>query len=198
MNRLWIPALAASLALSANASADHDRYYDDDRDYRPRHRAERVVVERQYIGDGVVYRERVLHPSHAVEGVVVERQYVGNGLVRRERVVQRTIPVERVVVVERRYVEPASVYRKRVLYEDVYAYDDDEPEAVTRRAPPPRRDPVPREVYAERGGNEATGQVIGAIAGGVIGSRFGGGKGRIATTAAGAVVGSVIGGQLAR
>lgn len=194
MNRLWIPTLAVSLTLSANAFADHDRY-DDDRDYRPRHRAERVVVERQYVGDGVVYRERVLHPARPGEGVIVERQYVGNGVVRRERIVQREYPVERVVV-ERRYAEPAVVYRKRGFHEDDYAYD--EPEVAPRYAPPLRREPAPREVYAERGGNQATGQIIGAIAGGVIGSRFGGGNGRIATTAAGAVVGSVIGGNLAR
>ena len=46
--------------------------------------------------------------------------------------------------------------------------------------------------------NEDGGTVIGAIAGGVIGNQFGGGRGRIATTAVGALVGGFIGNKIGR
>ena len=43
-----------------------------------------------------------------------------------------------------------------------------------------------------------SGLAIGAIAGGVLGSQFGGGKGRIATTALGAVIGGIVGSEIGR
>ena len=43
------------------------------------------------------------------------------------------------------------------------------------------------------GSNQEIGRVTGAVAGGVIGSQFGGGSGRIAATALGALAGGIIG-----
>ena len=43
-----------------------------------------------------------------------------------------------------------------------------------------------------------SGLAIGAIAGGVLGNQFGGGKGKIATTALGAVIGGIVGSEIGR
>ena len=53
--------------------------------------------------------------------------------------------------------------------------------------------PAPARVYAS---SPNAGNVGGAIAGAVIGSRFGQGDGRLAATAIGAVLGSMIGGGM--
>lgn len=50
-----------------------------------------------------------------------------------------------------------------------------------------------RESYYENNQRSSGGGIIGAIAGGVIGSRFGGGNGRLIATAFGAGLGAVIG-----
>ena len=50
-----------------------------------------------------------------------------------------------------------------------------------------------RESYYENNQRSSGGGIIGAIAGGVIGSRFGGGNGRLIATAVGAGLGAVIG-----
>lgn len=47
------------------------------------------------------------------------------------------------------------------------------------------------ERYPSRQGSDA-GVVLGAIVGGVVGNQFGGGRGRVATTAAGAVLGGAV------
>lgn len=46
--------------------------------------------------------------------------------------------------------------------------------------------------------NESIGTTTGAIAGGIIGSQFGGGNGRIAATALGALAGGIIGNSIGR
>ena len=43
-----------------------------------------------------------------------------------------------------------------------------------------------------------SGLAIGAVAGGVIGNQFGGGKGKIVTTALGAVIGGIVGSEIGR
>jgi len=48
------------------------------------------------------------------------------------------------------------------------------------------------------GRSHPAGTIIGAIGGGLIGSQFGGGSGKIATTAGGAVLGGMAGNQIAR
>ena len=45
---------------------------------------------------------------------------------------------------------------------------------------------------------EDSGLAIGALAGGILGNQFGGGKGRIATTAIGAVIGGIVGSEIGR
>lgn len=50
-----------------------------------------------------------------------------------------------------------------------------------------------RESYYENNQRSSGGGIIGAVAGGVIGSRFGGGNGRLIATAVGAGLGAVIG-----
>jgi uncharacterized protein YcfJ len=50
-----------------------------------------------------------------------------------------------------------------------------------------------RETYYEAPRRSNTGAIIGGVAGGLVGSRFGGGNGRIATAAIGAGLGAVIG-----
>lgn len=102
-------------------------------------------------------------------------------------VVERPVPVytaPRVV-----YQEPVVVYRDRVIHDT----------PVYREAPPRRyyRDDAPVR-YRDEGMSRGTGQVLGAVAGGIVGSRFGDGNGRLAATAAGAVLGGLIGGELAR
>ena len=57
---------------------------------------------------------------------------------------------------------------------------------------------VCRQTLVNATPDNATGrQIVGAILGGLLGSRFGHGGGRVAAGAVGAVAGSVIGGQLA-
>lgn len=50
-----------------------------------------------------------------------------------------------------------------------------------------------RESYYEPRERSNTGAIIGGLSGGLIGSRFGGGKGRIATAALGAGLGAIVG-----
>jgi len=45
---------------------------------------------------------------------------------------------------------------------------------------------------------QLTGQVAGGVTGAAIGSRFGGGSGRVVATGAGAVLGTVVGGHVAQ
>lgn len=88
---------------------------------------------------------------------------------------------------------PQVVYRERVVYRDRPVYY----EAPAQYAPPPRHYEPPVPAYPASSGNRVMGQAVGAVAGGVIGSRFGQGNGRLAATAVGAVVGSVVGGNMA-
>lgn len=112
------------------------------------------------------------HHGRQVEYIVVERP-----VYRAPRVVYR----EPMVV----YREPVTVYLDRPDgYADVYQ---------TRR-----RQHHPGYSRHQDGMSTGTGQILGAVAGGVIGSRFGQGNGRLATTAIGAVLGGVVGGELAR
>ena len=111
---------------------------------------------------------------------------------------------------------------ERVVYQTPPAYergtryyrDDDyaPPRRVQRYSEPSYYDdPPPRRYYDQRwsdgndyrapryardDGNRAVGQTIGAIAGGVIGNRFGEGGGKAAATAVGAIIGGVVGGRL--
>jgi hypothetical protein len=90
-------------------------------------------------------------------------------------VIRRPAPVvvyQRPAVI---YQEPVVIYREpAVVYEDA---------------------PV---IYSESRVDNTAARVAGAIVGGAVGSRFGGGNGRLATTAAGAVLGSIIAGELAQ
>lgn len=109
---------------------------------------------------------------------------------RAERVVVQQIYEEPRVVYQ---APPQVIYRDRVVYRDRPVYY----EAAPRYEPPPPRYYEPQAAYSSGGGNRVVGQAIGAVAGGVIGNRFGQGNGRVAATAVGAVVGSVIGGNMA-
>lgn len=106
------------------------------------------------------------------------------------------------VVVQRVYEEPAVVYQAppQVIYQDRMVYRDRpvyyEAEPRYDAPPPPRYYEQQPAAYPAYGGNRIAGQAIGAVAGGVIGSRFGRGNGRLVSTAVGAVVGSVVGGNL--
>jgi len=84
---------------------------------------------------------------------------------------QQTVIIERPVVVEREVV----VERPPVVYREAPRYDDRD-----ARAP-----------------SSTLGAVSGALAGAVIGSRFGGGDGRIAAIAIGTVLGAHVGERLA-
>ena len=114
-------------------------------------------------------------------------------------VVTRYAPQYRVVI-----GAPRVVYQQVIVY-PAPVYDYGAPQVVYESAPPPviiqqmPPQPLPPEQPAEnvQSGLSAA-QVVGAVAGGVIGSRFGGGNGRLVTTAVGAVLGSVVGGELAR
>lgn len=48
------------------------------------------------------------------------------------------------------------------------------------------------------GPNQTGGQIIGGVAGGLLGSQFGGGDGRLVATAVGAIAGTFIGGQVGK
>ncbi|HEY5338700.1 MAG TPA: glycine zipper 2TM domain-containing protein [Rhizomicrobium sp.] len=65
--------------------------------------------------------------------------------------------------------------------------------------PPPGPPPDQRNYYGDdcRAQNTGAGTVLGAIAGGVIGSQFGHGGGRAAATVGGVVLGGVIGNKIA-
>lgn len=89
---------------------------------------------------------------------------------------------------------PPVVYRETVVYQDrpVYA-----PPTTYYRAPAQGYYQESPTYYQRPNGDRVAGQMIGAVAGGVIGNRFGAGSGRVAATAVGAVLGSVVGGRLA-
>jgi uncharacterized protein YcfJ len=53
---------------------------------------------------------------------------------------------------------------------------------------------VPQRSY--RRSDSLAGPIIGGVAGGLLGSRFGGGNGRVATAAVGAVAGAIVGDRL--
>lgn len=53
-------------------------------------------------------------------------------------------------------------------------------------------------IYRAGGPNEAAGSVVGAVAGGLIGSTFGGGAGRVVAAVAGSALGSLVGGAIGR
>lgn len=57
-------------------------------------------------------------------------------------------------------------------------------------------DYVPETRYERRDGDNVAGTVIGGVAGGLLGSRFGHGGGRVASAAVGAVAGAIIGDRL--
>lgn len=98
--------------------------------------------------------------------------------------------VEYIVVERPVYREPRVIYREPVVvYQDRPDYYE---------APRYRQERAPRHSRHEEGMSSGTGQVLGAVAGGIIGNRFGDGNGRLATTAAGAVLGGIVGGELAR
>jgi hypothetical protein len=81
------------------------------------------------------------------------------------------------------YSQPVVIYREPVVvYEEAPIIHEDTPD-VSGEA---------------RGGGNTAAKIVGAVAGGVIGSRFGGGNGRLAATAAGAVLGSIIADELAQ
>ena len=54
-----------------------------------------------------------------------------------------------------------------------------------------------RDVYVQQPQQQQNvgGQILGAVVGGAIGSRFGGGNGRLVATGAGAAIGAVVGGN---
>ncbi|GHU12135.1 hypothetical protein FACS1894185_6340 [Betaproteobacteria bacterium] len=115
-------------------------------------------------------------------------------------VITHYVPQRRVVV-----AAPLVVYRApMVVYQEpVYYYA--QPAVVYETASPviiqqaPQQPLPPAAPPAENSPNGlSAAKVIGAVAGGVIGSRFGGGNGRLVTTAAGAVLGSVIADELSR
>lgn len=128
------------------------------------------------------------------------------------RTVRRVERVERVVIVR----EPVVVYQAPPAYERGSRYYRDDlyepPRRVQRYSQPSYYDdPPPRRYYDQRwsdvgdyrepryardDGNRAVGQALGAIAGGVIGNRFGEGGGKAAATAVGAIIGGVVGGRL--
>ncbi|MDR2624972.1 MAG: glycine zipper 2TM domain-containing protein [Zoogloeaceae bacterium] len=133
------------------------------------------------------------HSGHAAQRVVLDHRRPARPspvIVRRSApVVYRSAPVvyrSAPVVV---YQTPTVIYREPVVVYQEPAVVYDEPPVVYEDAP---------VVYGEAQGNNTVAKVVGAIAGGVIGSRFGGGNGRLATTAAGAVLGSIIAGELAQ
>jgi outer membrane lipoprotein SlyB len=134
------------------------------------------------------------YSAHSAHRTVIERRRPVRAapvVIRRSAPViyRRSAPVvvySRPTVV---YREPVVVYREPVV---VYS----EPEVVYRD-PMVIDEEVP-VISGEVRGDNTVAKVVGAIAGGVIGSRFGGGHGRLATTAAGALLGSIIADELAR
>jgi len=105
-----------------------------------------------------------------------------------ERVVVQEVYAQPEVVYQ---APPQVIYRDRVVYRDRPVYY----EAAPSYQEPPRYYPQPQR-YPNRNGDSAAAQTIGAVAGAVIGNRFGQGNGRILSTAAGAVIGSIVGGNL--
>ena len=125
---------------------------------------------------------------------------------------RRVERVERVIIVR----EPVIVYQAPPAYERgtrYYRNDDYAPPRRVQRYSEPSYydDPPPRRYYDQRWSdgesyrspryardddNRAVGQALGAIAGGVIGNRFGEGGGKAAATAVGAIIGGVVGGRL--
>ncbi|MGQ0620272.1 MAG: glycine zipper 2TM domain-containing protein [Panacagrimonas sp.] len=81
-----------------------------------------------------------------------------------------------------------------------------QPPKVVEPPPPPEPPPVCQECgviasvepVKEKAKGSGAGAVLGAIAGGVIGHQFGGGKGKDVATAAGAIAGGVAGHQAER
>jgi uncharacterized protein YcfJ len=111
-------------------------------------------------------------------------------------VITRYAPPQRRVVVS----APTVVYRApTVVYQQPVYYYTPAPVVVYESAPPQviLQASLPAPSVEDRQGGLSAAQVVGAVAGGVIGSRFGGGNGRLATTAAGAVLGSVLAEELA-
>ena len=53
------------------------------------------------------------------------------------------------------------------------------------------------ETHYTPGGRNLAGSLLGGVAGGLLGSRFGAGNGRVATAAVGAVAGAIVGNRLA-
>lgn len=86
---------------------------------------------------------------------------------------------------------PQVVYRERVVYRDVPVHRGYE----RSYAPRPSYD-RPHATYST-GNDRVVGQVLGAVAGGVLGNQIGGGNGRVVATTVGAVIGSAIGGEMA-
>lgn len=106
-----------------------------------------------------------------------------------ERVVVQEVYAQPEVIYQ---VPPQVIYRDRVVYRDRPVYYETAP---TYQEEPPRYAPQPQS-YPRNNGDRAMAQTIGAVAGAVIGNRFGQGNGRVLSTAAGAVIGSVVGGNL--
>lgn len=110
--------------------------------------------------------------------------------------VRREVVYEQPAVVYRE--APRAVYRERIEYRERPVYYREYREPAVRYYEPPRRySGYDERAYRHDDGNRAVGQVVGAIAGGLIGNQIGQGGGRIAATAVGAVLGGVVGGELA-
>lgn len=110
--------------------------------------------------------------------------------VRAQRHHHRDRQVQYIVVERPVYTAPRVVYREPVVvYRDRPDYYE---------APRQQHYRNPGYSHHQDGMSTGTGQVLGAVAGGVIGSRFGDGNGRLAATAVGAVLGGMVGGELAR
>jgi hypothetical protein len=82
MNKVWIPALIATVVFSTNAFADHDWNDDDHWEHRHHHRGERIVVQGAYARPAVIYQA----PPQVVYQAPPQVIY-------RDRVVYRDAPV---------------------------------------------------------------------------------------------------------
>ncbi len=88
------------------------------------------------------------------------------------------------------YEQPRVVYRERVEYRDRPVYVESAPRDY--EGPGRYSAPAPAGVS-----DRFAGQMVGAVAGGVLGNQVGKGSGRVVATAAGAVIGSIVGGNMA-
>lgn len=174
MKPLHTLCLLLSACLSSAVVADGDWRYRDSARHHSSHYSSHPAPRYYDTHRDQRYERRPHHAAHRhhrdhrVEYIVIER------------------PVH--VTPQVIYQEARPRYRETIVYQQAPRYYD---------APHPYREPPPPH-YRHDSMSPATGQILGAVAGGVIGSRFGQGNGRVAASAAGAFLGSVIGGELAR